>query len=159
MNENLYVITASGPVPKEHVEHTIKNSIPPEKVEPYFFDDELKQVQKIGREHGYYAWGAVPGIRNIPNWESMKKGDQVLIYQNKMYTFVAKVALKDQNRDFALTNWNQDAEGNTWEYMYLLEKPTKLDTPIPAVSLKDYLPSSYRGFTRIVDPSISATCT
>ena len=71
MNENLYIVTASNTAAKEHVQYTIENSIPPEKVEPYFSKDKLKQVQEIGSKHGYYAWGAIPGDRNTPNWKSM----------------------------------------------------------------------------------------
>ena len=147
---NIFIITASNPSAKKHVQDTIENPIPPEKVEKHFGSSEIDQVREIGKS-GYYAWGATPGIWNIPHWASMKVGDHVLIYQDKMYTYVTKVAFKARNRDFALANWGQGLDGNTWEYMYLLEKPIKLHTPIPASSLRDYLPSMYRGFTAIGD--------
>jgi hypothetical protein len=104
MNSNLYVITASNPSAKQHIDATIEHPIPPGKVEPYFIGDELDQVKKVGISHGYYAWGATPGPINISNWQSMHVGDHVLIYQDKMYTYCTAVVFKQKNRDFALAN-------------------------------------------------------
>jgi hypothetical protein len=146
---NLFIITASNPAAQQHIRDTIEQSIPTEKVEKHFSGFELEQIKLIGLEHGYHAWGATPGEKNIPTWERMQIGDLMLVYQHKTYTYYAKVLFKARNRDFALENWGQDEEGNTWEYMYLLERPIKFESPINAKDLADYLPASYRGFMQI----------
>jgi hypothetical protein len=38
--------------------------------------DELERIREEG--NGFYAWGAIRGVRNIPNWLAMARGDYVL---------------------------------------------------------------------------------
>jgi len=153
---NLFIFTACNADAKRHIVDTIDNPIPAEKVEKHFTGDELLQVRKIGVEHGYYAWGATPGERNIPNWEKISQGDHFLIYQDGAYTYYAKVLFKAHNKAFALDNWGKDGNDETWEYMYFLQKPTKLLPSVKTSVLSKYLPESYQGFgpikyTRILD--------
>ena len=101
--KNLFVITASNPDAKRHVENTIQRPIPASKVEKHFTGSKLAQVKTIGMEHGYYAWGSMPGDRNIPTWEKIQIGDHILVYQNKDYTYYTRVLFKDQNKEFALS--------------------------------------------------------
>lgn len=151
----IFVITASNPEARQHVEDTIENPIPKEKVEKHFDGEELDQVKKAGERYGYYAWGARPGPNNKIYWESMQTGDHILVYQNGMYTYYTKVVFKARNSDFALDNWGRHVSGDTWEYMYLLEKPIKLLPPVSADRLSVYLPIRYMGFARISDQRLS----
>lgn len=151
MSKNIFIITASSPRAKEHIYATIDKPIPKEKVEIYFSESELEEVKKIGNIHNYYAWGAKKGDYNIRIWNIMQRGDYLLVYQNKKYTYYSKIAFKSKNKEFALDNWKVDVDGKTWEYMYLLEKPVKFTNPIDVSSLVPYLSGAYRGFTRTSD--------
>lgn len=151
MNKNIFIITASSQASKEHIDATIENPIPKEKIEPHFRGADLEQVKKIGRLHGYYAWGAKEGDYNTRTWNRMQTGDHLLVYQNKKYTYYSKIVFKNRNKEFALDNWKTDTDGKTWEYMYLLEKPIKFSKPFPVGNLVPYLSGAYRGFTRTSD--------
>lgn len=152
---NLFIITASNPDAQLHIRDTIDSPVPVEKAEKHFTGEELKQIRRIDTNHKYYAWGAVPGERNIPTWEKMQVGDHILIYQNKAYTYYTRILFKARNKAFALDNWGKDGDGNTWEYMYLLEKPIKFASPVSASLLAEYLPASYMGFTQITNDRIA----
>ena len=153
--KNLFVITASSPEARQHVVRTIEKPIRVDKVERHFAGSELSEVKNLGLKHGYYAWGAMPGPRNVPTWDKMQIGDHILVYQNGSYTYYTRVIFKAHNREFALDNWGPDEDGKTWEYMYLLERPLTLTTPVEASVLAEYLHASYRGFTQISPERIS----
>jgi hypothetical protein len=152
---NLFVITASNPEARQHVADTIEHRIRADKVERHFAGDELAEVKKIGIKHGYYAWGAAPGPRNRSTWAKMQIGDHVLVYQNRSYTYYTTVLFKAHNREFALDNWGQDDAGRTWEYIYLLDRPTRFTAPVEVSVLAHYLPLAYLGFTRVSDERTS----
>ena len=152
---NLFVITASNPGAMQHVEDTIKNPILADKVERHFAGSELAEVKSIGLKHGYYAWGAMPGPGNVSTWNRLQIGDHILVYQKKKYTYYTRVLFKARNREFALENWGEDSAGKTWEYMYLLEPPTRFATAVATSILAEYLPTTYMGFQRISDEKTS----
>jgi len=114
--------------------------------------DDLKRIQKEG--DGFYAWGAVPGLRNIPNWKAMERGDYVLCMYGKTYHYVARVLAKYNNERFARGVWGEDEDGETWEYMYFLTTPIEIDRRVS--DFEGYLNSVYRGFTKISDEQLGA---
>lgn len=147
--KNIFVFTASDQSSKKHMKDTIENQIPSEKVEKHFTAPDLVRVKEIGRKNGYFAWRALPGSGNIRTWSKMQIGDHILVYQNGNYTYYSEVLFKARNTEFALENWGKSREGETWEYMYLLKKPIKLDPPIKSSELSKYLTKAYRGFRRL----------
>ena len=74
-----------------------------------------------------YAWGTMTGRRNTPTWESMQIGDFVLCVYDATYHYVSKVLGKFNNEKFAVAVWGTDTDGNTWPYMYFLEKPIEIN--------------------------------
>jgi len=154
MAGKLYVFTASNQAAKDHIRDTIDNPISPEKVEKFFSGPELIQLQDIGKNQGYYAWGATPGPKNKTTWESMSSGDYVLVYQDGTYTYYSKVVYKVHHREMAVGFWGTDPEGNTWEYIYFLEKPYKLLKPVEADRLSASLQSKFMGFTCITEGKV-----
>ena len=97
--ERLFVITASNPDAKRHIEKSIANPIDPA-IYTRFFDstvlDELLRQSKDGKA---YAWGAVPGKNNEPNWSAMQPGDHVLVYQQGRYTYWTLLLLRPIERN------------------------------------------------------------
>ena len=146
--ENIFLFTASGPIPRKHMRDTIENPIPPEKVERHFSGEQLTKLKKIGQQQGYYAWGALPGPKNSNTWDAMTEGDHILCYQSGDYTYYSKVALKFRNQSFAQENWGSE-DGNTWELAYFLDKPTKLLPPADFSKLKNYLFANNMGFSKL----------
>lgn len=113
-----------------------------------------KETQSLHEQYPaglFNAWGAVPGENNPRTWEQMSPGDYVLVYRDKAIVFVAEVAHTLHNRDLAEYFWKKDADGQTWEYMFLLVNPTPLKVTIKQFNeLFDYKDNYFpRGFHAI----------
>lgn len=83
----------------------------------------------------------------------MSRGDYVLTYYAKGYHYVARVLAPYHEPNLATRIWgtNEDT-GNTWEFMYFLSRPAKIDAPVDRMAASLGLrPSSlmYQGFNRI----------
>jgi 5-methylcytosine-specific restriction endonuclease McrA len=109
--------------------------------------EELKKIRD--EAGGFYAWGAVWGIRNVPTWEQMERDDFVLCVYDGIYHYVARLLAKYDNPACAEAIWGTNDEGRTWRYMYFLTEPIKIYQPV--YEYEGYLNSTYRGFTRIAD--------
>jgi len=67
----IFVFTAGKPEAQQHLVDSIENRIDEEKVFGSFAPTYREQLEVIRKEgNGFYAWGAVPGERNIPTWGS-----------------------------------------------------------------------------------------
>lgn len=108
---------------------------------------ELERLRTEGS--GFYAWGAVPGVRNIPTWEQMERGDFVLCVYDSAYHYVARLLAKYDNPQCAEAIWGTNDEGQTWRYRYFLTEPIEVYQPL--YEFEGYLHSRYQGFTRIAD--------
>ncbi len=148
----IFVFTAGNPEARQHLADSIQNPIddPRTKVFDNFDEphhEELARIKEEGR--GFYAWGAVPGIRNIPTWEQMERGDFVLCVYDNAYRYAARVLAKYDNPECAQAVWGTNDKGQTWRYMYFLTEPIEVYQPL--YEFEGYLNSSYRGFTRIAN--------
>jgi HNH endonuclease len=151
----IFVFTARKPKAQRNLVISIENPLDEETVFGSFapaYREELERIRNEG--NGFYAWGAVPGLRNIPNWETMDRGDYVLCVYDNTYHYVARVLNTYHNERFARRVWGEDEGGETWEYMYFLAKPLKVDRHVS--EFEGYLNAVYRGFTRISDEHLGA---
>ncbi|SMC23755.1 AAA domain (dynein-related subfamily) [Desulfacinum hydrothermale DSM 13146] len=147
MSRQLFIFTAGNPEARKHLEDTIENHINLERIIGFFGPEEQEELRNIDRKHHLYAWGAVPGPNNERLWGEIKPEDYMLCVYNKTYQYVAEVLKKTRNEKCARELWGSDADGKTWELMYFLSKPRKIQ--IPVQNLSRYLNRSYRGFTKI----------
>src|SRR5215472_9109627 len=145
--ERLFVVTASNPDAKRHIEQTIAHSIDPSICAAHFPANVLDEVKRKSADEQFYAWGARPGEGNQRNWNALQPGDRVLVYQDGVYTYRTEVIAKHRNSSFAEAVWGKHPDGDTWEYMYFLQPPVPIQCP--AQSLADFLPAGFRGFTPI----------
>ncbi|MFV8817133.1 AAA family ATPase [Haliea sp. E17] len=148
----LFVFTAGNAAARAHLDDSIRKPIDWPKISHCFNGEAAQSLEQLHQQVGLYAWGAVPGARNIPNWELMAPGDWVLCVFDSTYHYVAQVIEKHHNPAAAETVWSTDPEGRTWEYMYFLTKPTKIEVPLSAVN--QYLSQQYMGFVPISDAKI-----
>lgn len=145
-----FVFTAGNPAARAHLDDSIISPVPVETIIDFFATDEDRaQIQAINDAQGLYAWGAVPGVRNVPSWESMQADDWVLCVYGNTYHYVARVLTKHHNPEAARAIWGSTEGDDTWEYMYFLTKPEKISVPVGDVA--DCLHGGYRGFSRISD--------
>lgn len=145
--ERLFVVTASNPDAKRHIEQTIAHPIDPRVCAAHFPSSVLDDVKQKSADGQFYAWGARPGEGNERNWNALKVGDRIVVYQDGVYTYKTQVIAKHRNSGFAEAVWGRHPEGDTWEYMYFLQPPVPIRCP--AQSLADLLPARFQGFTPI----------
>ncbi len=146
----IFVFTAGREEARQHLVDSIQNPIDDDTIFDNFDElhhEELERIRKEGQ--GFYAWGAVWGLRNEPTWEQMERGDFVLCVYDSAYRYVARVLAKYENAECANAIWGTNDEGQTWRYMYFLTEPIETDQPL--YEFEGYLHSRYQGFTRISD--------
>jgi hypothetical protein len=144
----IFVFTAGNPEARQHLVDSIQNPVDDEVVFDTFTRPHQEELERIrGEGRGFYAWGAIPGLRNTPTWETMERGDYVLCVYDSTYHYVARVLAKYENERFARRVWDEDEDGRTWKYMYFLTEPIEVYQPL--YEFESYLHSRYQGFTRI----------
>ena len=153
---SIFVFTASNPQAQINIGRSIARPVDPSIVLGQTPHSHLTEINRIFLQSvGFYLWGAVPGPRNIPNWESMRAGDWVLAVWEGHYHYAAKVVAKFHWRDLAVALWGrEDGTGLTWEYLYFLTRPEST-TAVSCERLGLYLNRSYRGFARIGDQKMA----
>jgi hypothetical protein len=82
----------------------------------------------------------------------MQVGDIVVCVFEARYRYVARVTGKDDNEALARAIWGIDEDGQTWQYMYFLSRPSEIDVPLAAAAGE--LHARYGGFTRISDTKL-----
>lgn len=146
----LYVFTAGVAAARAHIEDSISNPVDFAMLAEVLPKHEAGYMKRLLEgSKGFYAWGAVPGQKNIPNWESMREGDIVLAAYDGRYRYISSVVLKLHSPRLAESIWGLDADGKTWEYMYVLTEPRAVNVEVDSEPLSGYLHKAYRGFTRI----------
>src|SRR5215216_2564896 len=146
----IFVFTAGNPEARQHLADSIQNPVDDAVVFGNFDESHHEELERIRDEaSGFYAWGAVPGVRNIPTWEQMERDDFVLCVYDGIYHYVARLLAKYDNPECAEAIWGTNDEGQTWRYMYFLTEPIEIYQPL--YEYEGYLNSRYQGFTRIAD--------
>lgn len=152
----VFVFVAADPQAQQNLTRSIESPIDNDQTVFECFSEAHRQHLETIREDvgGFYAWGAVPGPRNIPTCDAMKRGDYVLSTYGNAYHHAAQVLATYDNGQFAERVWGTDHEGRTWQYMYFLTEPVQVYRGVPEVA--DYLNAGYRGFTKIHPTKVDA---
>lgn len=103
-----------------HYRDTIKNKRFINEFGKFLSTEETEKLNQYAHGRPYAVWGAVPGSSNIRNWETMEKGDYVMIYRKGKIILAAEIAMKIRNDNLAKYFWKEDEQGKTWEYMYFM---------------------------------------
>lgn len=155
----LFVFTAGMAAARAHIKDSISSPVDIAKLDAALSSEDAEYVKSLlpnGR--GFYAWGAIPGEKNIPTWEAMSEGDIVLTAYDNHYRYVSSVLFKLHNPTLAKSIWDVDPDGNTWEYMYILSEPKPVNVHVGAEPAINYLYNGYRGFTQIKGDRLSRIC-
>ena len=151
--EQIFIFTAANKEAQKNLDVSICNPITLSRALENFPKENHERIKQISESDGLFAWGAIPGNQNTPNWRKIAQGDWVLCMYDNHYHFLAKFIEKYNNEKFARAIWGEDSDSKeTWSLMYFLTKPQKINIPIR--SLGTYLRTIYRGFSRIKDEQL-----
>lgn len=151
----LFVFTAANQDAQKHLKDTIENPVPRETIEEYIDATQFVLLDEAAKGE-FYCWGATPGKRNVPTWESIEPGDDVLAYFDKAYHFSSKVVFKTRNEKLAKKLWGSMPDGSTWEYIYFLTRPDPIVPPLSSEVTSDWLQSMFQGFSRVSEEKVNA---
>ncbi|WP_114240049.1 HNH endonuclease [Dyella sp. C9] len=156
--QQLYIFTAGIEEARQHLEISVKNTLSWSLLDENLPPNEAELIKKMLPEgHGFYAWGATPGEKNKPNWESMQVGDVVLTVFGNHYRFVSSVAAKIHNAKLARAIWGTEGKTDkTWEYMYFLTEPRALSVAVQTKPVVDFLDKQYFGFKKFTQDKLLA---
>lgn len=114
----------------KHYYETIKNRRPLEEFAKFLSNNVYEKLARYSRGRPYAIWGAVPGLSNDRNWDSMEEGDYVMVYRHGKIILAAEVAVKTRNKELAKYFWQEDGNGRTWELMYFMINDVSFDLEI-----------------------------
>lgn len=129
MEPKLFRITASNPEAYQHYIDTIERGFSLDSIKQFLSHDQIEALQRIYGGKLIRAWGATPGTGNKRTWEKMEVGDPILIYRKGNFEYYAFVTFKLHYPDLAKHLWNVDVGGNTWEYMYFIDRLSEVSVP------------------------------
>lgn len=153
----IFIFTAGDRHAREHLKDSILNAVPIAWLGEELPDDQGAYYQSlIPDSDGFHAWGAVPGPVNKRTWEAMQVGDLVLAVYDNGYQYLSSIIAKFNNAPLANRIWGKDDSGETWQYMYLLNRPQPVAVNVMSEPVANYLNRGYRGFTRISDAKVQA---
>ncbi len=152
MPRKIFVTIASGGHDTErHYQDTISHQRNVEEVAGYLDESMVTELQSYTHGRPYAVWGAVSGPGNDRTWQTMERGDYVIVYHNKRIIGAAEVAYKVRNPQLAEFFWGKDVDGKTWELVYFLTNFVEVD--VEQKKLNDYLnylpDFTFRGFMAI----------
>lgn len=131
--DRLFVLTASSPEAYQHYIDTIERGFPLSSIEKLLTQEQVASIKNLYGNGLIRAWGATPGKTqgkgNQRTWRALEVGDPILIYRKGNFEYYAFVSLKFHNPELACHLWGVNERGETWEYMYLLDKVTEISVP------------------------------
>lgn len=127
---NLFVLTASNSEAYQHYIDTIENGFALDSIKQFLTPAQAAALRNMYGDRRIQAWGATPGSGNIRTWDSMSVGDRVLVYRQGNFEYYALVTFKMHNKKLAEHLWQRNNAGETWEYMYLLDRLTEISVPV-----------------------------
>ena len=94
----IFVFTAGNQAAKAHLRDSIINPVNSNIIFDSFDETYHPQLQQVlDEESGFFAWGAIPGIRNNPTWKALKINDWVFCVYGGAYHFISRVKAKFDN--------------------------------------------------------------
>jgi hypothetical protein len=146
---NLFLVPTTDSRARENFERTVGRRVPLSALKG--LSPAASKLAR-SRRNVLRAWGTKPGKDdiNVGTWRAMEPGDWVLFYFDGFFPVCGRVLLREHSPPVARRLWGED-EGQTWEYMYLLDEVREVDIPrLALVERLNYKPRSYpRGFSRV----------
>ena len=146
----LYLAPAAGETALEHLDATVYEPVPLSKLSG--LSEEALAPAKATGYSAFPIWGTRPGQAGnmVSTWQSMEPGDWVLFYTGGAFPICGSVIATDHSPSLAETLWGTE-EGETWEYLYLLDEIRHIGAPKELVfDAIHYSPNFIlRGFLRV----------
>ena len=144
---------AGNEIGQKHYVDTIENPVNLQAFRS-LLGDEAEYLESIADDGKIALWGVTPGSNNVnvSKYQKLEPGDTVLFTRKGIVYSSGTVTHLFHNKKFAQALWHEDSRGQTWEYMYSLDKIQNHEIPYQA--LRDAIDSdagdNFMGF-RVLD--------
>ncbi len=115
---------------REHLEKTIFQTV--ELAEILRFQSKIK----TGLER-FCIWGVIPGTKS--KWNKIQMGDLVAFYSEKKFYLLGQIVDKFHNKTLARHLWGENENGETWEYIYLIDPDSLIQIEVDLEKVIDVL--------------------
>jgi hypothetical protein len=151
-NVFILYIPPGNPEAVVHYQDTIVSRVSLERLAPFLSASLRSRLIGVFGRNAIAVWGSESGARNRANFERMSPGDDILIVEGEQIKLIGKIAAKTQNPSLSRELWKTlSGDVTTWELIYFIANPRKVDLPFREVCrLFEYAPTyRLRGFTSV----------
>jgi hypothetical protein len=115
---------AGGQAARRHFANTIEQPVPLESLRRFLSADDVAGLERIYPEQQAPTWGITPGKGNVnvSTWQQIDAGDVALFVGGGQVFASGLITLKTTNAELAEDLWGTDEEGQTWQYLYFLDR-------------------------------------
>ena len=123
---------AGGPEATAHYLKTVRNEVRLARIAHLLTELSAQQLGLKFPSGRCRAWGVTPGVNGVnrAKWDQFSPGDRVLFCGESRVYASGSLRYKLHNRDVALSLWGEDADRQTWEYMYFLGAVRDQNIPV-----------------------------
>lgn len=120
---SLILQPAGNKVAYKHYLDTILKPVPQEKFSRFIEPSIMTRIKEYYGNNPVPIWGVTPGKTNsnVVKWEKVQPGDITIFSKNKSIFSSGVVTLKFRSSKLAQSLWGKTEDGETWEYIYLLD--------------------------------------
>lgn len=112
---------AGGQAARRHFADTIERPVPVSRLRRYLSGDE---VGGLAVRRQIATWGITPGKNdvNVSTWQQIEAGDVAVFVGGGQVFASGLIAAKTVNVELAEDLWGTDDAGQTWQYLYFLDR-------------------------------------
>jgi hypothetical protein len=133
---NVVLQPCSNAISRKHFQQTVQNPVRVDEIQKFLSSDKLNHLQTEFPDGQVSLWGVAPkgGEINPRTFEKLSVGDVVLFSDSGFFVASGVVALKFEDERLARHLWGQDADGETWQYMYAIKNLRTINISCERVS-------------------------
>jgi hypothetical protein len=116
----------------DHYVETIENRVPIDRILGKLSEADGATLRAgIRSQDSLPVWGVTPGENDVNKrkWERIVRGDIALFAKSGRVFASAVVVGTVHSKELALELWQENADGETWEYIYFLDEVQVRDIP------------------------------
>jgi hypothetical protein len=123
---------AGGSQATAHYLKTVRNEVPLATIAHLLSEANAQQLGSKFPSGRCRAWGVTPGLNGInrAKWDQFSPGDRVLFCGESRVYASGSLRCKLHSRELAFFLWGEDADRQTWEYMYFLGAVRDQNIPV-----------------------------
>ena len=121
---------------RDHYVDTIANPVPLDRLAPHLTADQISTLRPFASRGAIAVWGVTPGVNGVNErkWRKVERDDITIFLRAGRAVSFGVVCEKVHAPGLAKELWGEQADGQTWEYVYFLRDIQEVDIPYPTLN-------------------------